>query len=105
MSTLPSCIHALRKTHVGMVHPSKGTSAEATGAAFTTFMGHFRTATNTLSFLLSFLGTSAIIQKLGLGLTLSQSLLDCNHRGVISPDPLYCLYIHDDFEIQFLCTE
>lgn len=47
----------------------RGMSAEAT-AAFTTFMGLFGQATNTLSFLLSFLGTSAIIRKLGLRLTL-----------------------------------
>ena len=46
-----------------------GMSAEAT-AAFTTFMGLFGTATNTLSFLLSFFGTSAIIRKLGLRLAL-----------------------------------
>ena len=47
----------------------QGMSAEAT-AAFTTFMGLFGTATNTLSFLLSFFGTSAIIRKLGLRLAL-----------------------------------
>jgi AAA family ATP:ADP antiporter len=44
-------------------------SAEAT-AAFTTFMGFFGQATNALSFLLSFFGTSAIIRYLGLRLAL-----------------------------------
>lgn len=38
--------------------------------AFTTFMGLFGQATNTLSFLLSFFGTSAVIRKLGLRTTL-----------------------------------
>eukprot|EP00581_Thalassiosira_minuscula_P016509 CAMPEP_0183719360 /NCGR_PEP_ID=MMETSP0737-20130205/12336_1 /TAXON_ID=385413 /ORGANISM="Thalassiosira miniscula, Strain CCMP1093" /LENGTH=701 /DNA_ID=CAMNT_0025949077 /DNA_START=197 /DNA_END=2302 /DNA_ORIENTATION=+ len=46
-----------------------GMSAEAT-KNFTTFMGLFGQATNTLSFFLSFFGTSAIIRKLGLRLTL-----------------------------------
>jgi len=46
-----------------------GLSTEAT-AAFTTFMGLFGQATNTLSFFLSLLGTSAIIRKLGLRTTL-----------------------------------
>lgn len=46
-----------------------GMSSGAT-AAFTKFMGLFGTATNTLSFLLSFFGTSAIIRKLGLRLAL-----------------------------------
>ena len=46
-----------------------GMSSQAT-AAFTTFMGLFGQATNTLSFLLSFFGTSAIIRKLGLRLAL-----------------------------------
>jgi ATP:ADP antiporter, AAA family len=46
-----------------------GTSQEAT-AAFTAFMGFFGQATNILSFLLSLLGTSAIIRLLGLRLTL-----------------------------------
>jgi len=46
-----------------------GLSAEAT-AAFATFMGLFGQATNTLSFLLSMFGTSAIIRNLGLRTTL-----------------------------------
>jgi ATP:ADP antiporter, AAA family len=46
-----------------------GMSEEAT-AGFTTFMGFFGQATNTLSFLLSLLGTSAVIRYLGLRLTL-----------------------------------
>eukprot|EP00550_Attheya_septentrionalis_P003421 CAMPEP_0198293896 /NCGR_PEP_ID=MMETSP1449-20131203/19418_1 /TAXON_ID=420275 /ORGANISM="Attheya septentrionalis, Strain CCMP2084" /LENGTH=690 /DNA_ID=CAMNT_0043993649 /DNA_START=95 /DNA_END=2167 /DNA_ORIENTATION=+ len=46
-----------------------GMSQDAT-AAFTTFMGLFGQATNTLSFLMSLLGTSAIIRYLGLRLTL-----------------------------------
>merc|ERR1719326_494454 len=44
-------------------------SSEAT-SAFTKFMGMFGFATNGLSFLLSFFGTSKIIQTLGLRLTL-----------------------------------
>ncbi len=46
-----------------------GMSKEAT-AAFTTFMGLFGQATNTLSLMLSFFGTSAIIRYLGLRITL-----------------------------------
>lgn len=46
-----------------------GLSIAATNA-FTTFMGLFGQATNTLSFFLSLLGTSAIIRKLGLRSTL-----------------------------------
>mmetsp|Transcript_7570 Transcript_7570/g.10873 ORF Transcript_7570/g.10873 Transcript_7570/m.10873 type:complete len:664 (-) Transcript_7570:74-2065(-) len=46
-----------------------GMSADAT-AAFTTFMGLFGIATNTLSLMLSFFGTSAIIRYLGLRITL-----------------------------------
>lgn len=46
-----------------------GMSLDAT-AGFTTFMGLFGQATNTLSFLLSLLGTSAVIRYLGLRLTL-----------------------------------
>lgn len=46
-----------------------GMSTEAT-AAFTSFMGMFGLATNTLSFLLSFFGTSAIIRYLGVRITL-----------------------------------
>jgi AAA family ATP:ADP antiporter len=46
-----------------------GSSAEAT-AAFSAFMGFFGQAANTLSFLLSLLGTSAVIRYLGLRLTL-----------------------------------
>jgi AAA family ATP:ADP antiporter len=44
--------------------------SEAATAAFTTFMGLFGQATNTLSFLLSLFGTSAVIRYLGLRLTL-----------------------------------
>lgn len=44
-------------------------SKDAT-SAFATFMGFFGQATNTLSFLLSLLGTSAVIRYLGLRLTL-----------------------------------
>ena len=46
-----------------------GLSTEAI-KAFTTFMGLFGQATNTLSFLLSFFGTSAVIRYLGLRTTL-----------------------------------
>jgi len=46
-----------------------GLSAEAT-TAFTAFMGFFGQATNTLSFLLSLFGTSAVIRALGLRLSL-----------------------------------
>mmetsp|Transcript_20087 Transcript_20087/g.28278 ORF Transcript_20087/g.28278 Transcript_20087/m.28278 type:complete len:634 (+) Transcript_20087:207-2108(+) len=46
-----------------------GMSSKAT-AAFTTFMGLFGQATNTLSFILSFFGTSAVIRTLGLRITL-----------------------------------
>lgn len=46
-----------------------GLSTEAT-AAFTTFMGLFGQATNSLSFLMSLLGTAAVIRTLGLRLTL-----------------------------------
>lgn len=48
---------------------ARGMSEEAT-AAFTSFMGLFGQATNTLSFFLSLLGTSAVIRNLGLRLTL-----------------------------------
>lgn len=56
-----SCYNAATGVH--------GMSEEAT-AGFTAFMGFFGQATNTLSFLLSLLGTSAIIRYLGLRLTL-----------------------------------
>jgi len=56
-----SCYDAINGQH--------GMSEDAT-AAFTTFMGFFGQATNTLSFLLSLLGTSAVIRYLGLRLTL-----------------------------------
>lgn len=46
-----------------------GMSVDAT-AAFTTFMGMFGQATNGLSFLLSLLGTAAVIRTLGLRITL-----------------------------------
>lgn len=46
-----------------------GMSSDAT-KSFTTFMGLFGQATNTLSLLLSFFGTSAIIRRLGLRVTL-----------------------------------
>lgn len=46
-----------------------GMSNDAT-EEFTAFMGFFGQATNTLSFLLSFLGTSAVIRYLGLRKTL-----------------------------------
>jgi AAA family ATP:ADP antiporter len=46
-----------------------GMSEDAT-AAFTSFMGFFGQATNSLSFLFSLFGTSAVIRKLGLRLTL-----------------------------------
>lgn len=73
----------LAKDHFSGLHPCEigqscwdysggnnhGLSADAT-AAFTTFMGLFGQATNSLSFLLSFFGTSAIIRYLGLRLTL-----------------------------------
>ena len=73
----------LAKDHFSGVHPCEmgqscwdpseasnhGLSSDAT-AAFTTFMGLFGQSTNTLSFLLSFFGTSAIIRYLGLRLTL-----------------------------------
>ena len=73
----------LAKEHFSGIHPCQigqscwdssqsanhGLSADAT-AAFTTFMGLFGQATNTLSFLLSFFGTSAIIRSLGLRITL-----------------------------------
>lgn len=73
----------LAKEHFSGLHPCQvgqscwdysdaaehGLSADAT-KAFTTFMGLFGQATNTLSFLLSFFGTSAIIRYLGLRLTL-----------------------------------
>jgi len=51
------------------VNGEHGMSEDAT-ASFTTFMGLFGQATNTLSFLLSLLGTSAVIRYLGLRLTL-----------------------------------
>lgn len=56
-----SCYNAITGVH--------GMSEEAT-AAFTRFMGFFGQATNTLSFLMSLFGTSAIIRYLGLRLTL-----------------------------------
>ncbi len=73
----------LAKDHFSALHPclagqscfdysdnhNHGLSKEAT-AAFTTFMGLFGQATNSLSFLLSFFGTSAVIRYLGLRLTL-----------------------------------
>lgn len=73
----------LAKEHFSGLHPCEvgqscwdyssaanhGLSSDAT-KAFTTFMGLFGQATNTLSFLLSFFGTSAIIRYLGLRLTL-----------------------------------
>ena len=73
----------LAKDHFAGLHPCEvgqscwdysasanhGLSADAT-KAFTTFMGLFGQATNTLSFMLSFFGTSAIIRYLGLRLTL-----------------------------------
>jgi len=73
----------LARDHFAKLHPcvrgnscwnteldiASGMSADAT-AAFTTFMGLFGQATNALSFLLSFFGTSAVIRYLGLRLTL-----------------------------------
>eukprot|EP00592_Proboscia_alata_P001521 CAMPEP_0194368486 /NCGR_PEP_ID=MMETSP0174-20130528/16732_1 /TAXON_ID=216777 /ORGANISM="Proboscia alata, Strain PI-D3" /LENGTH=672 /DNA_ID=CAMNT_0039144891 /DNA_START=263 /DNA_END=2281 /DNA_ORIENTATION=+ len=76
----------LAKEHFDALHPCKpgmscwnvdadtgvihhGLSQEAT-QAFTRFMGIFGQATNTLSFLLSLLGTSAVIRTLGVRLTL-----------------------------------
>eukprot|EP00591_Stephanopyxis_turris_P012588 CAMPEP_0195508988 /NCGR_PEP_ID=MMETSP0794_2-20130614/2052_1 /TAXON_ID=515487 /ORGANISM="Stephanopyxis turris, Strain CCMP 815" /LENGTH=689 /DNA_ID=CAMNT_0040636093 /DNA_START=154 /DNA_END=2223 /DNA_ORIENTATION=- len=68
----------LAKDHFSELYPCSvgescwdrgGMSTDAT-AAFTTFMGLFGQATNTLSFLMSLLGTSAIIRTLGLRLTL-----------------------------------
>jgi len=72
----------LAKDHFATLHPcvegescwnpdpnKVGLSAEAT-VAMTTFMGLFGQATNTLSFLLSFFGTSAVIRHLGLKRTL-----------------------------------
>merc|ERR1719276_219571 len=73
----------LARDHFAKLHPcvrgnscwnteldiASGMSADAT-AAFTTFMGLFGQATNALSFLLSFFGTSAIIRYLGLRLAL-----------------------------------
>lgn len=72
----------LAKEHFSSLHPcfqgescwnsdptKVGLSAKAT-VAMTTFMGLFGQATNTLSFCLSFFGTSAIIRKLGLRTTL-----------------------------------
>jgi len=56
-----SCYNAATGEH--------GLSQEAT-AAFTAFMGLFGQATNTLSFLLSLFGTSAVIRYLGLRTTL-----------------------------------
>lgn len=46
-----------------------GLSAEAT-AAFSKFMGSFGQATNSVSFIFSLVGTSAIVRRLGLRLTL-----------------------------------
>ena len=57
-----SCWNADDPTNHGM-------APDAT-AGFATFMGLFGQATNTLSFLLSLLGTSAVIRYLGLRLTL-----------------------------------
>lgn len=57
-----SCWDIITNTATGM-------SDDAT-AAFATFMGMFGQATNTLSFLMSLLGTSAVIRTLGLRLTL-----------------------------------
>jgi AAA family ATP:ADP antiporter len=57
-----SCWDVVQDTATGM-------SSEAT-EAFTTFMGLFGQATNTLSFFLSFFGTGAIIRRLGLRLAL-----------------------------------
>lgn len=73
----------LAKEHFSELHPCvpnqscwnhftnqpTGLSAEAT-ASFTTFMGLFGQATNTLSFVMSLFGTSAVIRTLGLRLTL-----------------------------------
>jgi AAA family ATP:ADP antiporter len=72
----------LAKEHFSELHPcdasmscwnaqtgDHGMSQDAT-AGFTTFMGLFGQATNTLSFLLSLFGTSAVIRYLGLRLTL-----------------------------------
>ncbi|CAB9529583.1 ATP carrier protein 1 [Seminavis robusta] len=56
-----SCFNAVTGEH-GM--------SEASTEAFTSFMGFFGQATNTLSFLMSLLGTSAIIRYLGLRMTL-----------------------------------
>lgn len=56
-----SCWNAVTGEH--------GMSEDAT-SSFTTFMGLFGQATNTLSFLLSLLGTSAVIRYLGLRLAL-----------------------------------
>jgi len=56
-----SCYDAVSGNH--------GMSTAAT-AAFTAFMGFFGQATNTLSFLLSLFGTSAVIRYLGLRMTL-----------------------------------
>jgi len=63
-STLHPCVNP-----ADSCYGTGGLSAEAT-TAFTTFMGLFGQATNTLSFFLSLLGTSAVIRKLGLRTTL-----------------------------------
>ena len=52
-----------------VANEATGMSTDATNS-FTTFMGLFGQATNTLSFLLSFFGTSAVIRYLGLPTTL-----------------------------------
>ena len=57
-----SCWNSETNSAVGM--------STAASVAFTAFMGLFGQATNTLSFLLSFFGTSAVIRYLGLRLTL-----------------------------------
>ena len=67
-ATLHPCVRGNTCWDVNL-DQAAGMSSQAT-AAFTTFMGLFGQATNALSFLLSFFGTSAIIRKLGLRLAL-----------------------------------
>jgi AAA family ATP:ADP antiporter len=57
-------------TEFPMEDGSMGGISEAATEGFATFMGMFGQATNLLSFLLSLLGTSAVIRYLGLRLTL-----------------------------------
>ena len=84
-----------------------GMSQDAT-AAFTTFMGLFGQATNTLSFLLSLLGTSAVIRYLGLradALALSNLVFVRHYLCASQTDLVRGVCRHDVAQGMFVCSQ